>query len=64
LSAQLFIYETAVPVSSGFMAVNRERLKKLAQDALAQLAATDEVELIYLHLQSMRNFNLMRERLA
>lgn len=49
---------------SGFMAVNRDRLKKLSGDTLAQLAATDELELIYLHLQSMRNFNLMRERLA
>jgi hypothetical protein len=49
---------------SGFKAISRERLKKLAPDALAQLAATDELELIYLHLQSMRNFNLMRERLA
>jgi hypothetical protein len=49
---------------SGFMAVSRERLKKLSGDTLAQLAITDELELIYLHLQSMRNFNLMRERLA
>jgi hypothetical protein len=49
---------------SGFMAVSRERLKKLSGETLAQLASTDELELIYLHLQSMRNFNLMRERLA
>lgn len=49
---------------SGFMAVNRDRLKKLPGDTLVQLAATDELELIYLHLQSMRNFHQMRERLA
>jgi hypothetical protein len=49
---------------SGFMAVNRDRVKKLAAETLAQLAATDELELIYLHLQSMRNFNQMRERLG
>ena len=48
---------------SGFMAVNRDKLKKLSGDTLAQLASTDELELLYLHLQSMRNFNLMRERL-
>lgn len=48
----------------GFMAVSRERLKKVPGDTLAQLAANDELELIYLHLHSMRNFNLMRERLA
>jgi hypothetical protein len=39
-------------------------LKKLSGETLAQLASNDELELIYLHLQSMRNFNLMRDRLA
>jgi hypothetical protein len=34
---------------SGFKAINRDRLKKLAPDALAQLASTDELELVYLH---------------
>ena len=47
----------------GFQAVDRARLRALAGDTLAQLAATDELELIYLHLQSMRNFALMRGRL-
>lgn len=49
---------------TGFTAVSRERLKKLDGETLAQLAKTDELELIYLHLQSMRNFNLMRDRFA
>ena len=49
---------------SGFMAVSRDRLKALSGDTLAELAASDELELIYLHLQSMRNFNAMRERLS
>jgi hypothetical protein len=31
---------------------------------LAQLAATDELELIYLHLQSMRNFAAVKDRLV
>lgn len=48
---------------AGFMAVNREKLKALAPEALAGLAQSDELELIYLHLQSMRNFGLMRGRL-
>ena len=48
----------------GFLAVNRERLKKLTADQLAALAQTDELELLYLHLQSMRNFRSMVERLA
>jgi SapC protein len=47
----------------GFMAVNRERLKLLPGDRLAELAKTDELELLYLHLQSMRNFDGLRDRL-
>ncbi len=41
---------------SGFMAVNRQKLKKLAANKLAELASTDELELIYLHLQSLNHF--------
>jgi len=43
----------------GFQAVSREKLKGLSDEQLGELAKTDELELIYLHLQSMRNFNLM-----
>jgi len=43
----------------GFQAVSRERLKKLSDEQIVELAKTDELELIYLHLQSMRNFNAM-----
>lgn len=49
---------------SGFMAVDRKRLKALSGEALADLARTDELELIYLHLQSMRNFKNARNRLV
>jgi hypothetical protein len=49
---------------TGFMAVSRERLKKLSGDALADLARTDELELIYLHLNSLRNFSLLSDRLG
>jgi hypothetical protein len=49
---------------TGFMAVNRTRLKAVAGDKLAELANTDELELIYLHLQSMRNFLSLPDRLA
>ena len=47
----------------GFMAVNRQKLKALPGDKLAELAKTDELELLYLHLQSMRNFEGLRDRL-
>jgi len=46
----------------GFMAINREKLKELPGDKLAELAKTDELELIYLHLQSMRNFAALKDR--
>ena len=49
---------------TGFMAVSREKLKALPGDKLAELAKTDELELLYLHLQSMRNFAAMVERLG
>ncbi len=48
----------------GFQAVNRERLKALSGDVLAELARTDELDLVYLHLHSMRNLQAMVERLA
>jgi hypothetical protein len=47
----------------GFLAVSRTKLKALPGDKLAELAATDELELLYLHLQSMRNFEGLKDRL-
>lgn len=49
---------------AGFQAVDRKRLKALSGEALQQLAANDELELIYLHLQSMRNFTGVKDRLV
>jgi len=49
---------------TGFMAVNRDKLKALPGDKLAELIKTDELELLFLHLQSMRNFSAMVERLG
>lgn len=49
---------------TGFMAVNRAKLKAVPGDKLAELAKTDELELLYLHLQSMRNFSALPGRLA
>jgi hypothetical protein len=57
--------EGGQPLSlGGFWAVNRDRLKALPAETLAELAKTDELELIYLHLHSMRNFDHMRDLLA
>jgi SapC len=48
----------------GFMAVNRSKVKAVPGDKLAELAQTDELELLYLHLHSMRNFTSLKDRLA
>ena len=47
---------------TGFMAVSRERLKALSGEKLAELAKSGELELIYLHLQSMRNLGAVMAR--
>jgi hypothetical protein len=48
---------------NGFLGVNRDKLRRLDGDALATLAKTDELELLYLQLHSMRNFNDVKDRL-
>ena len=48
----------------GFSVVDRARLKTLSGDVLAQLVQSDELELIYAHLVSMRNFATVRDRLT
>ncbi len=47
---------------TGFMAIDRDKLKALPGDKLAQLAKTGELELMYTHLQSMRNLGPMLAR--
>jgi hypothetical protein len=49
---------------TGFMAVARDRIRTLNPEALAELVKSDQLELIYLHLQSMRNFQAMTARRA
>jgi len=48
----------------GFQAVNRAKLKALDGQVLAGMAGTDELELIYLHLQSLSNFNGLTNRMT
>jgi len=47
---------------TGFLAVNRDKLKALPADTLAELAKSDALELIYVHLQSMRNLGVLLTR--
>jgi len=48
---------------SGFMAISRERLQKLPAEKLSELAQSGELEIAYLHLQSMRNVSKLAERM-
>jgi hypothetical protein len=53
------------PISlGGFQAVSRTKLRELSGDKLAELAKTDALELLYLHIQSLRNFTGLPGRLA
>jgi hypothetical protein len=47
---------------AGFMVVNRDRLKALPPQTLAELAQSDSLELIYTHLLSMNNLSFMFDR--
>jgi len=64
MQAQVEMAGGAKLALGGFMAVNRQRLKALPAETLAALAKSDDLELLYLHLQSMRNFFALRDRLA
>lgn len=48
----------------GMLGVDRTRLNALEGDVLTDLLRKDGLELIYLHLHSLRNLGLLRERLA
>lgn len=49
---------------TGFLAMHYDKLKSLAADQLAELAKTDDLELAYLHRQSLNNVILVAERAA
>jgi hypothetical protein len=49
---------------AGFLAVNRQRLKALKASKLAEMAKDDSLELLYLHLQSLTNFQRLSNQLA
>jgi len=49
---------------TGFQCVSREKLKALDADKLASMVGNDALELIYLHLYSMRNFEGLLRKLT
>ncbi len=48
----------------GFKVINRLKLKALPVETLGELARADELEAIYAHLASLRNFGPMVERMG
>lgn len=63
MQAQVVMGSGGKVALGGFQAISRTKLKALPAEKLAELAATDELELLYLHLQSMRNFEGLKDRL-
>lgn len=55
-SAKFEIGEKTPQTLTGFYAVSRDRLKELTDVQLRQLVQSDELELIYNHIQSVVNF--------
>lgn len=48
---------------NGFSAVNRDKLKELSGETLEQMLKTDELELLFVHLQSLNNLQPLAERI-
>lgn len=57
VEAQVRLPEGGRRTLTGFKAINRNKLKELPAEQLQSLMSNDELELIHIHLQSMRNFN-------
>ena len=62
MQAQISLPSGSQQSLTRFQVINRDRLKALDGEQLAELAKTDALELAYLQLQSMNNFALMAER--
>ncbi|MGR3617130.1 MAG: SapC family protein [Paracoccaceae bacterium] len=49
---------------TGFLTISREKLKALDAEKLTEMARTDELELCYAHLHSLRNLTPMAQKAA
>jgi hypothetical protein len=49
---------------AGFNVIDRAKLKALSGEALSELAKSDALELIFLHLHSMRNLAFVKDKLV
>ena len=64
MQAQLSLESGEKMALAGFSAVDRARLKTLSKEALSGLMDSDELELTFAHLTSLRNFGILRDRLG
>jgi hypothetical protein len=64
MQARFTLRSGKVLTLTGFQAVNRERLKALTGEQLGELARYDDLELIYLHLHSLRHLSATAEKMG
>ena len=64
MQAQFNLADGAKRSLSGFMSVDREKLRAIGDEALRQMFDTDELECTYLHLFSTRHFQSMLGQFA
>ena len=57
MAAQFKLSSGETAQLTGFMAVDRNELNKLTGDRLLELLKAGELELLYAHLQSLRNLD-------
>jgi len=59
MTAQVTLADGQQMALAGFLSVSREKLKNLPAEKLSELAKNEALELIYIHLQSLNNFQKM-----
>jgi len=62
VEAQIALPGQQARTLTGFQVVDRDKLKALPAETVEQMFRSDELELIYLHLFSVRNLERLRER--
>lgn len=61
MSAQVSMPDGSKRALTGFHVISKERLKALPDDVVKDMFDRDVIELIYIHLMSMRNMELLRD---
>jgi hypothetical protein len=62
--AKITLPDGATRSLTGFQCVSRAKLKALSPNKLSEIVANDALELIYLHLYSMRNFEGLLRKMS